>query len=260
MLVGVQVEQAAPPADEQPDRKDDDQQADRRLGAALHGLRQVGPEEDDRQAEREQRNCVARPPGEAEARRHPGGAVAAARDQGRHRREVIRVGGVPEAENGRHGGDDEEGASVREVRDPGVETEHHATLGRARTVIARPRPSTTTALIAGRRRIRPPLKSTRSNARLRADREQADCGHRRREADAEREDQDQPVADSVQRDRSQQDDEGGRARDDPAGDADPEQAPGAQGVVVGVMVIVVAVVVGEQARASATRAAASAGR
>ena len=41
---------------------------------------------------------------------------------------------------------------------------HHAyaTWGRARTVIARPRPSTTTALNAGRRRIAPPLKSTRA--------------------------------------------------------------------------------------------------
>src|SRR4029450_11158075 len=41
---------------------------------------------------------------------------------------------------------------------------HHAyaTWGRARTVIARPRPSTTTALNAGRSRITPPLKSTRA--------------------------------------------------------------------------------------------------
>ena len=40
---------------------------------------------------------------------------------------------------------------------------HHAyaTWGRARRVIARPRPSTTTALNAGRSRIAPPLKSTR---------------------------------------------------------------------------------------------------
>jgi len=52
--------------------------------------------------------------------------------------------------------------------------------------------------------------------------QEADPGHRRGEADAEGEDQDEPVADAVQRDRGEQDDERGRAGDDPARDPDPE--------------------------------------
>ena len=58
---------------------------------------------------------------------------------------------------------------------------------------------------------------------LRADGDEADRRHRAGEAEAEGEDQDEPVADAVERDRREQDDERGRAREDPAGDADPEQ-------------------------------------
>ena len=86
------------------------------------------------------------------------------------------------------------------------------------------------------------------------------------EADAEGDDQDEPVADAVERDRREQDDERGRARDDPAGDADPEQAPRLSAwscvvvVPVAVAVPVAVVVVGAARRPSATRARASGGR
>ena len=49
--VGVQVEVAVPPADEQPDREEHDQRRDRRLRALLHPLGQELLEEQDRQPE-----------------------------------------------------------------------------------------------------------------------------------------------------------------------------------------------------------------
>ena len=45
----MEVEVAAAPADEQPDREEDDQGRNRRLGAPLDELGQVGLEEQDRE-------------------------------------------------------------------------------------------------------------------------------------------------------------------------------------------------------------------
>ena len=59
----------------------------------------------------------------------------------------------------------------------------------------------------------------------------------------------EPVADPMEGDRGEQDDERRRARDDPTGDADTEQA--ARIVVVAVLVVVVVVVVVVPARVCA---------
>ena len=113
----------------------------------------------------------------------------------------------------------------------------------------------------------PPLEVEAAEGALRGDREQADRRHRRRQPEAEGDDQDEPVAHAVQRDRREQDDERGRARDDPARDADAEQAAHAERVVVrGVVSVVVAVVVAVVVRvlrapaSGATRRRASAAR
>ena len=60
--VRVHAEDPAPPADEQPDRQADDQQADRGLGSLFHLCREVGLEEHDRHAEQEQARRVAEAP------------------------------------------------------------------------------------------------------------------------------------------------------------------------------------------------------
>src|SRR5262249_55157577 len=59
---------------------------------------------------------------------------------------------------------------------------------------------------------------------LREHSDQADAGDREREPDRERDDQNEPEGQPVQRDRREQDDERGWARQQPAGDADGEQA------------------------------------
>src|SRR5688572_5698089 len=64
--VHVLVEGAAPPADEQADGEVHDHDGDRGLRCLLCPLRQVAVEEQDREPEREEREAVPQPPGEAE--------------------------------------------------------------------------------------------------------------------------------------------------------------------------------------------------
>jgi len=64
---------------------------------------------------------VAEPPGEAETRGGARSAIATARDQGRDRRQMIRVGRVPKAEDDCDDDDQREGRPVRELCDPVVE-------------------------------------------------------------------------------------------------------------------------------------------
>ena len=73
------------------------------------------------------------------------------------------------------------------------------------------------------------------------DGDETDRGHRHCKTDAEGDDQQQPIADPLQRDRGEQDDERGRAGNDPGGDPDAEQ-PGAATAFVLVCVRVVMVV------------------
>jgi hypothetical protein len=113
----VNMKTATAPAQQQPDREEHDHQPDERLGAPLDRLGQVSAEDDDRQPEDGQRQCMARPPGHAE----PSGPLAAAGrvgcDQGRYRGQMVRVGGVPEAEQQRHGEGDEQRLSLGQARE-----------------------------------------------------------------------------------------------------------------------------------------------
>ena len=74
-------EVAVAPADEQPDREEDDQRRDGGLGALLDALREVALGEEDREPEDDERHGVAEPPPGAE----PGGA-SGSRAPGRTRR------------------------------------------------------------------------------------------------------------------------------------------------------------------------------
>src|SRR5438093_4080983 len=79
---------------------------------------------------------------------------------------MVGVGRVAEAEQDGDAGDQQERGAVGEMGDAVVEPEHQVTLGSARAVIAKPRPSTTSALPAGRIRSRPLSKLTLLKSRL----------------------------------------------------------------------------------------------
>src|SRR5262245_42557647 len=72
---------------------------------------------------------------------------------------------------------------------------------------------------------------------------EADRRDRDREPEAERDDEREAQADAVQRDRGQEDDESRRARQQPGGDADPEDSPRGEPVLVVVMVMPVGMIV-----------------
>ena len=139
-VVVMQVEESPVPAEKQPEREQRDHHAHARLGGRLHARREVCLEDDDRQPEGEQARRVADSPGESEARRRPGGAVATGCDQRRHRSEVVRVGRVAKAE---HDGDDDDEPKRRPVREMGkpvVETQHLSSPSGAHAQSWRDRP------------------------------------------------------------------------------------------------------------------------
>src|SRR5437868_1185806 len=123
----VAVEPALPPAQEQPQREHDDHDADERLRSTLRRVGQVAAEEDDRKPEDEQRRRVPEPPGEPEDRRPARRPDALACDDRRDRDEMVRVGGVAQAEQERDG-EDYERPPAAERGDCLVEPEHAASL------------------------------------------------------------------------------------------------------------------------------------
>jgi hypothetical protein len=124
MAMRVHVEVAPAPAEQQPDGEPDDQQPDGDLRRLLHAIGQRVAPEHEREAEREQRDRVARAPGEAERRRPARAAGPVAEDQRRDRGEVVGIRRVAHAEQQRDEDRDEEPASSAGVGDPLVEPEH----------------------------------------------------------------------------------------------------------------------------------------
>src|SRR6185312_3410120 len=105
------------------------------------------------------------PPREAKAGGRAGGALARSGDQGRDRREVIRVGGVAQPEHDCDQADERERPAVGEGSDPAVESEHgQLTFGTARRVMASPAARMTSALAAGKSRTSRPSKVARRKA------------------------------------------------------------------------------------------------
>ena len=104
---------AAPPAVQQRDREHHDHHADRRLGVALHRLRQVRLVEHDRQRRRRRGSCRGRGPRRSRA----AAALRAARSfpdamQRRHGGEVVGVRRVAQAEHERDHDDHEQRRAV----------------------------------------------------------------------------------------------------------------------------------------------------
>src|SRR5439155_19272215 len=95
----VEVEAAAPPAEEQAPRKHDDQHADEHLGALEDGFRKVRPVKNDRQSEDEERRRMSEPPGEAEAAGEPSGALLLRPDERGHGREMVGIGRMTQTEH-----------------------------------------------------------------------------------------------------------------------------------------------------------------
>ncbi len=110
--VGVRVEVAAPPAVQQPHGEDDDHAADRQLGGLLHALRQRVADQHDGQAAGKERERVPAPPGEPEPARPRGPVTRVGDDQRGHRRQVIGVGGVAQAEQDGHQQRDDDAAAA----------------------------------------------------------------------------------------------------------------------------------------------------
>src|SRR6266487_530479 len=90
----------------------------------------------------------------------------------------------------------------------------------------------------GKQANEPPFEARPLENLLREDGDQADAGDAQRQAGAERDDQQHPEGHAVQRDRSQQDDERGRTRQQATGDPDRDQRAAARTLVLVVMVAV----------------------
>src|SRR3990172_5270829 len=75
----------------------------------------------------------------------------------------------------------------------------------------------------GQQPYRPSVEVDPGEGLLGADRGETDGRHRQGETQAEGHDQNKPVADAMKRNRCEQDDESGRARDDAAGDPHPDE-------------------------------------
>ena len=110
--VHVCLEDAAPPADDEPRAERDDHEPDRGLRPALHRRGQIRPVEDDRDAEDEECRRVAEPPGQAEPAGAADAACVVACDERRHRCEVVRIACVAEAEYARGREDEQERRAV----------------------------------------------------------------------------------------------------------------------------------------------------
>jgi hypothetical protein len=122
--VGVEAEQTAAPADEQPDGEVGNEESDRGLSGLLDAVRQEPVEDEDGQPEGEQGRGVAHAPCESELARPASGTFLVACDERRDRCQVIGVGRVAEPEEDRDGQHDHDRRAVGRRRESLFETEH----------------------------------------------------------------------------------------------------------------------------------------
>jgi hypothetical protein len=103
VTVEVAVEVAPLPPNQQSKRKEDDHDADRYLCKPQESLGEVPPEEHHRHPERQERGRVTQTPRQAEYPSAPHSVALVGEKQSRYRSEVVRIGGVPKAQQGGHG-------------------------------------------------------------------------------------------------------------------------------------------------------------
>jgi hypothetical protein len=116
VAVGMYVEMAPAPPQQESHRQDCDQQANDDLRPALNRLRQVPAKEQNRKTEAEQSGGVAQSPGHPKQRRATGAVASIGQKQGGHSRQVIRIGRVPKAKQNGH--DEGHDAAAAEIHDP----------------------------------------------------------------------------------------------------------------------------------------------
>src|SRR3954467_13259738 len=97
VAVGMYVEVAPTPTQQESSRQDCDQHPDDNLRPSLNRLGQVAAKEQNRKAEAEQRGGVAQSPRQSEQRRTTGAVASISQKQGGYCRQVIRIGRMPEA-------------------------------------------------------------------------------------------------------------------------------------------------------------------
>jgi hypothetical protein len=102
VLVSVQVEGAVAPAPQEPSRKQDDDNADCRFGAVLHGFGQDGVEENHREAEHDDGERVAGAPDRSQPRRATRAVLLGPGHERGDGHQVVRVERVPQPEHERH--------------------------------------------------------------------------------------------------------------------------------------------------------------
>ena len=117
VLVPMEVERTAAPANDQTDREHGDDHADGRLCDPLHCRRQHRVQQHDRQAEDDERERVAEPPGPAQPGGRAPGALLRPGDEGRERDEVVGVARVPEPQQEREQEDDGDAGAVHRLLD-----------------------------------------------------------------------------------------------------------------------------------------------
>ena len=127
--VGVSVEVPAPPANEQPYGEKDYDDSDQSLRSLLHRPRQVASQQHERNADENQGCAVANPPGKTHRAGLSRPATPFAGEKGGNRCQVIRVGGVPQAQRHADQEYDPEGRRpVQEALEPTVYRRHTLSL------------------------------------------------------------------------------------------------------------------------------------
>jgi hypothetical protein len=129
------VELAAAPANQEPERKHNNQNPDRDLRTALDLVRQMPAEEHHRQAETEERRSVTNAPRQPESRRASCAVARVGQHQRRNGSEVIRIRRVPQPEKK---GEDERHhhPSIGQLSDLVVEAKHADQLSPSASVAA----------------------------------------------------------------------------------------------------------------------------
>ena len=102
MTVRVNMEVALNPPEEEPCRKNDDEQPDSRLSDPMHRRRKPAAKEDHRKSEGKERGGVSQAPGQAQTPRLFRAIPLLVQQESRHGREMVRVGRMAQSQEQRH--------------------------------------------------------------------------------------------------------------------------------------------------------------
>jgi hypothetical protein len=124
VVVRVDVERTLPPLDQQPHGEQHDDRADQGFRGLLDDVGEERSQDHNRDAEREHRRRMAKAPSCAEPRCGPRCALARARDERRHRHEMVRISRMTQTERERDADDDCRTVAAGQAAQELVEAEH----------------------------------------------------------------------------------------------------------------------------------------